>query len=68
MNAPRVKIAQLDDSALSRVQALEKELGTYIVALEPQTPYARLTDAQIQHIKALEQELGVILLAYRREQ
>ena len=68
MNAPRISVAQLDDKALSKIQTLEKELGTYIVALEPQTPYARLTDAQVQQVKALEQELGIILLAYRREQ
>ncbi len=64
---PEIKIAKLKPEALSKVQALEKELGTYIVALEPQLPYAQLTAEQLDLVAALEQELGLLLLAYKKQ-
>jgi hypothetical protein len=61
-----MKIAELDKARLAKVRALEEELGTYVVALEPQLPLANLTDEQLERLQAAEAELGVVLLAYRR--
>ena len=66
MKMPRVTIAQLDEAKLARLRALENELGTVIVALEPQHPLAALSDAQLNRLRALEQEMGVVLLVYEK--
>ncbi|WIG58492.1 MAG: hypothetical protein OJF49_001238 [Ktedonobacterales bacterium] len=66
MAEAQMKIARLDDSGISRVRALEDELGVYIVALEPNYPLANLSEEQLQRIQALEQELGMVLLAHQR--
>lgn len=58
--------ADLDDSALARVRALEEQLGCPLVAYTPETPYAPLTSEQVAALQRAEAELGVQLLAYRR--
>ena len=67
MNMPRVTVAQLDEAKLAKLHALEKELGTVIMALAPQHPLATLSDAQVSRLRTLEQELGVVLLAYKKQ-
>jgi hypothetical protein len=57
--------ADLDDTALARVRALEEQLGCPLVAYQPETPYAPLTDEQLAELRRAEAELGVQLLAYR---
>ena len=57
--------ADLDDTALARVRALEEQLGCPLVAYEPETPYAPLTEEQLAELRRAEAELGVQLLAYR---
>jgi len=43
----RVKIARLTEAQLTTVQDLEAELGTWVVAAEPQFRLAELTDAHL---------------------
>ena len=50
---------------MQKLQSLEKELGTWIVAVEPQAQVAPLTDDQLKRLQDAERELGVVLLAYR---
>ncbi len=59
------KYAKLNKDDLSKIQSLEKETGTILVAFEKDSPYAELNDAQVKKIQQLEKELGVILLAYK---
>ncbi len=59
------KYAKLNKDALSKVQELEKETGTILVAFEKETPYANLTEEQVKRLQQLEKELGVVLLAYK---
>jgi hypothetical protein len=66
MNQPGMKVADLDDARLQKVRALEKELGTYLVALEPEVQLATLNEDQVARLQIAERELGVVLLAYRR--
>lgn len=67
MVTPRMKIADLEPARLAKVRELEEELGTYVVALEPEFRLAALTPAQLERLQAAEKELGVVLLAYARE-
>jgi len=62
--ASRVKIAELDEGQLGKLRSLEKELGTWVVALEKDFQLAELSDEQLEKIRAMERELGVVLLAY----
>ncbi len=59
------KYAKLNKDDLNKIQSLEKETGTILVAFEKDPPYADLTDEQVKKLQQLEKELGVILLAYR---
>ena len=68
MAATRMKLANLDDASLARVQRMEEQMGTLILALEPYHPLAKLDDTQIKRLQDLEQELGVVLLAYQSQQ
>ncbi len=67
MTTQRMKIAELNPARLAKVRELEEELGTYVVALEPEFRLAALTPTQLERLKAAERELGVVLLAYARE-
>jgi hypothetical protein len=62
----RMKIADLDEASLKRIQQMEEAMGTLILALEPQIPLAELTDEQVEKLNVLEQELGVVLIAYQK--
>jgi len=66
MTAPRMKVADLEPARLAKVRGLEEELGTYVVALEPEFRLAALAAKQLARLEATEQELGVVLLAYAR--
>jgi hypothetical protein len=60
-----MKIANLDEAGLKKVQQMEESMGTLIIALEPHIPLAELTEEQVEKLSALEQELGVVLIAYQ---
>jgi hypothetical protein len=64
MTESRVKVAQLDQDQLKKLHALEKDVGTCLVAVEQEAQLADLTDAQLKRLQAGEKDLGVILLAY----
>ncbi len=64
MATVRLKYAQLDESGMQRIQALEQQTGAVVLVMEKVHPLANLTDAQIMKIQELERELGVILIAY----
>jgi len=65
MSAARMKIANLDEASLARIEAMEEQMGTLILALEPHHPLAKLNEEQVKKLQELEQALGVILLAYQ---
>jgi hypothetical protein len=65
MSKRRMKIANLDEAGLKKVQQMEESMGTLIIALEPHIPLAELTEEQVEKLSALEQELGVVLIAYQ---
>jgi len=62
--APRMKVADLDDRSLSKVQALEEEIGACVLLLEPKVKLRDLSDDELEKLRAAEQELGVVLMAY----
>ena len=54
----------IDQDRLDQVQALEKELGTPLLALTPiEADPAPVEDQDLAKIRALEEELGVVLVA-----
>jgi hypothetical protein len=61
----KVQVAQLDEARMKQVQALERELGVWLVALEPEAQPASLSDEQLKKLQAKEKELGVVLVAYQ---
>ncbi|MFU8773744.1 MAG: hypothetical protein ACNA8H_15155 [Anaerolineales bacterium] len=63
--APRLKFADLDEKSVARVQNLESETGTIILALQAVHPFAALSEDALRKIKDLEKELEVVLLAYQ---
>ena len=65
MTAPRLRIAQLDEAGVAKVKALEGELATWVVALEPQVKLADLSEVQLKKLQAVEEELGVVLIGYK---
>ena len=67
MPTPRLRIAKLDDTNLEKLQSMEQEFGSRIVALEPYYPPAELTQDQLNRLKTLEKELQVVLLAYKKD-
>jgi hypothetical protein len=62
--AKRVKFAELTESQLQKVRDLEADLGTWVVAVEPQFRLADLAEEQLVRLRAVERELGIVLLAY----
>jgi hypothetical protein len=59
-------IASLDAEEISAIQALEKELGSPIVALsEVDAGNANLSDENLKKLQRLEEELDLVLLAVR---
>jgi hypothetical protein len=66
MKTKKMKMANLDEESLKRLQQLEQEYGNVILALEPYYPLAKLSDEKIARLKELEQDLGVVLLAFEQ--
>jgi hypothetical protein len=65
MDAPKLKVASLDDKRIAKVKALEQETGSVIVAYAQSAPrFARLSDDQVKRLESTEKELGVTLVAY----
>ncbi|MFO7740724.1 MAG: hypothetical protein R6X31_00265 [Anaerolineae bacterium] len=62
--APRMRIADLDDQSLEKVRALEEEMGACVLALEPKVKLKDLSEEQLEKLKSAEEELGVVLMAY----
>jgi hypothetical protein len=62
--ASRMKIADLDDESLSKVRALEQEIGECVVALEQRVSLRDLSPEQLKKLQSVEEELGVVLMAY----
>jgi len=67
MATRRMRVANLSEKELARIQAMEEELGALVVALEPQYKMAKLTDEQLVLLQKLEESLGVFLLAYHKD-
>jgi hypothetical protein len=65
MTVAYLKAAQLDGGRMEKLRSLEKELGTWIVAVEPQAQVAPLSDDQVRRLQDAERELRVVLLAYQ---
>ena len=63
-NRPRV--AHLKADQVAKVEAIEKALGTFVVAYEHPVMPASLTSQQLAELERLESELGVCLVAYRK--
>lgn len=65
MNVEHNYANYVDDEAVKKIQALEKETGMLIMAYA--TPYvtANLSAEQLKKIEALEKELCVRLVAYK---
>jgi hypothetical protein len=61
----RMKIANLDEEGIKRVQQMEEAMGALIVALEPHFPLAELSDEQVKKLQEIEKELEVVLIAYK---
>lgn len=66
MSKPKMRIANLDEESLARIQDLEEQFGTVILAVEPRYAAAQLNEDQLKRLKALEQDLDVILIAYKQ--
>ena len=59
-----MKFAQLSDAKIKQLCALEDELGSIVLAMEPEHNFANLSAEQLKKLQAKEKELGVVLLAY----
>ncbi len=59
-----VSVAMLDESQISKIRDLERDLGTHIMAVERTCHWADLSEDALRRLKETEQELGVMLLAY----
>ncbi|NTU78979.1 MAG: hypothetical protein HGA45_06185 [Chloroflexales bacterium] len=68
MNQTRLRPAHLDEGSLGRLRQLEQEIGSVVIAYQPESPYAGLSAEQVQRLKELERELGLVLLAYNPPQ
>ncbi len=66
MPLPGVKFATLNEEQLKTLQALEQELGVYLLALVPEKlRLASLTPEQVAKVQEVEETLGVMLIAYQ---
>lgn len=66
MVAVNSKYARLNKEGITKLQALEKELGKIVIAYENESVYADLSPEQLKKMQDLEKELGVILIAYKQ--
>lgn len=64
MALTHLKVADLDQQAVDRIQSLEEDLNAHILALEPQVQLRDLDEEAMGKLRALEEALGVVLIAY----
>lgn len=62
--AQQLKIAHLDETAVGKIRALEKETGKHIMAFESGPAFAELSTEHLDKVKTLEIELDTVLLVY----
>ena len=67
MTPPRMRFANLDEASLAKINEMEKQFKSVILAIEPYYPLATLNEVDLEKLRSLEKELGVILLAYRSD-
>jgi hypothetical protein len=60
----RMKIADLDEESLAKVQALEGDIGACVIALEREVELLDLDEEKLEKLQNAEEELGVVLMAY----
>ncbi len=63
----QVELVAITDEQLLKIRALEKELGTVLVAVEgtPETTtYASLDQNQLSRLRETEDDLNCIVVAY----
>lgn len=61
-------LATLEQEKLKAIQALEKEIGSPVVALESiDADAVKLGDDRLKKLRNLEQELGVVLVAVKAQ-
>ena len=65
MNLEHTYANYIDDEGVAKIQALEKEMGTRIMAYTTPSVTADLSAEQLKKIETLEKELCVRLVAYR---
>lgn len=65
MNIEHTYANYVDDEAVAKIQALEKETGTLIMAYATPHVSADLSPDQLAKIEALEKKLCVRLVAYK---
>ena len=65
MNLEHTYANYVDEKGVSKIQALEKETGTLIMAFATPSIPADLSAEQLNQIEALEKELCVRLVAYK---
>jgi hypothetical protein len=66
MHRSEVKLAQLEEDRLAKINALESELDAVVVAYEPSYRPAELSEAQLTKLRAVEAELNLILVAFNQ--
>jgi hypothetical protein len=62
--AQQLKIAHLDETAVAKIRALEKETGKHIMAFGSGPAFAELSSDHLNKVQAIEKELGTVLLVY----
>jgi hypothetical protein len=65
MNLEHTYANYVNEEGVAKIQALEKETGTRIMAYTTPSIAADLSDDQLKKIEALEKELCVRLVAYK---
>lgn len=66
MSTGYVKYPQLNQQQMQQLKSLEEELGTLVIAVEPQTQVAELPPDKLNRLQQAEREMGMILLAYKQ--
>lgn len=59
------QLKKLDDSNLSKVKDLEKDLGACVVAFEYQPPAAQVSEPDLKKLQELEKQMKAVLVAYK---
>ncbi len=56
--------AKIDDKTLSKIKALENEIGIILLAYEKTPSYAKMQDSDVLKLKEVERSMGVTLVAF----